>query len=450
MEEIDRFRESVIAAHAGNWRLLRAAAQSYVDFDHHGFMIAGEFQRGGHRGGGEHAGALERDRVRALQLMRQAMPLVEREPDRAEAAGFYLGFAAMVSGQGGTPQAFRLHALTDLDALPDYEAGYDFGRRFGQSASGATVDAEGRPLFHRVPERFESARTDGERWRWLLQRAGELDPGAKARAVMTYAAFLHELLGVQTLREYGPLFYGRGSDGAGDAKAAGPYAVHTLTDSESMAKLAVGVRRFALPEGHNFIRLLEEASGMPDTGVAAEATARLAGIYENRRQYERALAYWERYQQIRQSDGPGTQIDQIAGSWGAFESAGVHPSDRRPSVDYRFATARKVEFEAYRVRLDKLIQDVKDYVRSRPERLDWNRLNLNDIGRRLVYENQAEYIGERVAGWALTLDPDPRHWDRRVTVEPARGAAGRGRLPADGENRATATSAGSSFSRPTL
>jgi hypothetical protein len=39
------------------------------------------------------------------------------------------------------------------------------------------VDAEGRPLFHALPESFAAAATDGERWRWLLKRAGELDSG---------------------------------------------------------------------------------------------------------------------------------------------------------------------------------------------------------------------------------------------------------------------------------
>jgi hypothetical protein len=418
LKEVDRFRESVVAAHPDNWRLLWGAARSYADIDHNGFIISGEFERGDHRGSGAFASAFQRDRSRALQLMRQAMPFAEQEPDRTEAAGFFLGFAAMVYDSADEGEAWRLHALTDIAALPDYQIGYGHDYRFGQSPRGATADAEGRPLFHQVPERFESARSDGERWRWLLQKAGALDPGAKARALLTYAGFLHELLGVQTLREYGPLFYGRGLAGAGgtdDPKAAGPYAVHTLSDSESMARLAVGVRRFALPEGHSFIRILEEVSRMPETGPAAEATERLARIHENRRQYDRALSHWERY---RKHDNAKAQerIDQIAGNWGAFESVGVQPAGRRPGVEYRFRNGRQVQFEAHRVKLDRLLEDIKAYVRSAPPRLDWGRLDPNEIGRRLVHDNQEQYLGERVAGWTAPLEPDPRHWDRRVSV----------------------------------
>ena len=56
-------------------------------------MIAGEFERGKHRGGGKFVNAIQRDRVRALQLMNQALKLTARESARSEVANFYLEFA---------------------------------------------------------------------------------------------------------------------------------------------------------------------------------------------------------------------------------------------------------------------------------------------------------------------------------------------------------------------
>ena len=73
VNEIDAFREGVIEVHKGNWRLLLAAARNYMRVQHQGFMIAGEFQRGQHRGGGKVVNAVQRDRIRALQLMEQAL-----------------------------------------------------------------------------------------------------------------------------------------------------------------------------------------------------------------------------------------------------------------------------------------------------------------------------------------------------------------------------------------
>lgn len=54
-DEEDGLLEKVIAAHAGNWRLLRQAADIYYDqLDHTGYIIAGKFVRGDHRGGTAH------------------------------------------------------------------------------------------------------------------------------------------------------------------------------------------------------------------------------------------------------------------------------------------------------------------------------------------------------------------------------------------------------------
>ena len=90
LSELDGFREEVIDKHFDNWRLLRAAAGSYSQNNHWGYMVAGEFQRGDHRGGGRYVNAIQRDRVRALQLMKRALELTAPEPPRSEVANFYL------------------------------------------------------------------------------------------------------------------------------------------------------------------------------------------------------------------------------------------------------------------------------------------------------------------------------------------------------------------------
>src|SRR5262249_14733404 len=88
-DEVDAFRDAVIAAHRDNWRLLQDAAVSLLDGEHHGFIVAGQFHRGQHRGGGRYVGSYERDRARALQLLAQGLDRARTDPDRA-AAGQYL------------------------------------------------------------------------------------------------------------------------------------------------------------------------------------------------------------------------------------------------------------------------------------------------------------------------------------------------------------------------
>src|SRR5262245_48204064 len=82
VDEVDEFREAVIAAHEKNWRLLETAAQSYAQSEHYGFIIAGKFSRGHHRGGGRYVSSIQRDRVRALQLMQEALAQTKTESDK--------------------------------------------------------------------------------------------------------------------------------------------------------------------------------------------------------------------------------------------------------------------------------------------------------------------------------------------------------------------------------
>ena len=164
LDELDAFREQVVEKHIRNWRLLQAAARSYIQNTHAGYMIAGEFQRGGHRGGGKYVNAIQRDRVRALQLMKQGLDLSVDETSKSEVAYFYLEFARFFRQYRGYHQAWRLQYLTDLSRLPDYEPGY--GYEYDRRLQGAPVDAQGRPLMHQLPESFDDSASDGERWRY--------------------------------------------------------------------------------------------------------------------------------------------------------------------------------------------------------------------------------------------------------------------------------------------
>jgi uncharacterized protein YfaS (alpha-2-macroglobulin family) len=416
LNELDAFRENVIQRHADNWRLLLDAARSYSQNTHWGYMVAGEFHRGHHRGGGKYVNAVARDRVRALQLMQQAVGQAEKDPSTSEAAQFYIQFAGIFQQHRGTRQAWRLQYLTDLTRLPDYEPGY--GYEYDSRTRGAPVDAEDQPVYYRLPEDFERAASDGERWRWLLAKAVQLNPALKSYVDHTWASFLYQQFGVQTLVNYGAL-YGRGRplDKEDEEKdQSSPYEVHTLSDQETIAKLAVGVRRFDLPAEYNFILMFKSMLADTRGGYAGSAARTLAQIYENRRQYGRAVTYWHIYKNHNRSAAQ-QRIDQITQNWGVFEPAGVQPAGTIPSVEYRFRNGRQVEFVAFRIRVNRLLEDVKAHIRSQPRKLDWQKINLNNIGWRIVHENQTRYVGKQVASWQMALNPDKRHWDRHVTVK---------------------------------
>ncbi|MCD6365711.1 MAG: hypothetical protein J7M14_07530, partial [Planctomycetes bacterium] len=140
IDEIDTFRETVIAIHSSNPRLLRQAGLTFLDGTHYGYIIAGEFHRGPHRGGGDWVDSYRRDRTAALQLLVRAKDLFSpiTGAERRKAAQLMLDLARALLGRTGYAEAWRLQYKTDLTSLPDYDRGRYY--RFRWRGPGAPVD----------------------------------------------------------------------------------------------------------------------------------------------------------------------------------------------------------------------------------------------------------------------------------------------------------------------
>ena len=419
VNEIDEFMEKVIAVHKDNWQLLHAAARSYFYGNHYGYIVAGEFHRGHHRGGGRYVNSIERDRTRALQLMQQAQPLlpVDNKGDsgaavkpveganRGDLYNFYYNFAHFVLGNRGYSESWRLQYLTDLSQLPDYDEGY----YYGSTSRGAPVDEDGNPVFHEVPAAYGKAGSDGERWRWLLKQAVTVHPEMEGYILQEYAGFLYQQFGVQTLSWYGGYFR-PGPVQEGDEEQTGTFALHTLGENETIARLANGVKRFTLPDDANFIILYKKLALDSHSAYRNNAARTLGQLFENRRQFDKAVTWWELVHDTY-------RIKQITRNWGQFEMTGTHPAGTKATLEYRFRNGARVTFTAQRIKVAKLLGDVKRYLRSDPTHLDWDRVNISQIGYRLVEKNRKRYVDKEKTKWDLKLNPLPRHFDRLVTVE---------------------------------
>lgn len=139
IKESDEFIEKTIDSHKSGWRTLYAAAQIYMNIEHYGFMIGGEFERGSHRGGGKSMNSTQRDRVKALRLYYKALALAEKsEATPREVYNLCTVFARAVMYNRGYSDAWRLQYLTDLNTLPDYEEGGGY-YYYGGGIKGAPV-----------------------------------------------------------------------------------------------------------------------------------------------------------------------------------------------------------------------------------------------------------------------------------------------------------------------
>ncbi len=116
-----------------------------------------------------------------------------------------------------------------------------------------------------------------------------------------FADFLMNQFGEQTMAQYGVWFRGMDED---DEKKneSGTFALHSLGEDETIARLATGIKRFKLPNEFNFIKIYQQIADDPKTGSGDRALEQLAQVFENRRQYPKAAGYWRR---VIKEYGPG-------------------------------------------------------------------------------------------------------------------------------------------------
>ena len=424
VQEFDRFAEQVVQAHPQKWPVLFAVANSYYSIDHTGFLIAGEFERGRHRGGGKVVNVLARDRAMAIRLFHQAWQLAAAANEADRTQNLMLMLARTLQYDNFGSQSWRMQSLTDLDTLPEMDEGWGLA---GGQIEGAPVDAEGNPIYYNLPNSWDKATNDGERWRWALEQYSKLGDDHWEQASLYRADFLRSQFGVQTLAYYGNWFTDPGDD---EKKKAGIWSLHTLKDNETIARLATGIKRFELPDEHNHVKLYQaildrrkEAARRP-----LDPCARLAEVSTNRRQYPRAAEYLELAIEAsitdHQRENYQRQLDQIVKNWGRFEGTMTQPTGTGAKLDYRFRNGTSVELVAHRIDIDKLLADVKAYLKANPGQLDWNKMQIENLGHRLVTEKQTKYIAEEVARWNLELEPAENHFDRHIEITTPLQSAG--------------------------
>lgn len=416
--EWDGVIDLTVKAHPDNWIVLRDSGLYYQNAQSWGSIVSGEFQRGQHQGG-KHVSSEDRDRVRSLQLFQEAMQKMETSdatPD--ERAAFYaLSIQSIASREG-----WELQALTDLTKLPDYEENQYGPRRWRgyepDSDRGAPVDEKGEPVFHKTPESWAAAKSDGERFRWLLAQQAKQGEKHALAADMTFARWLRGQFDVDTIAQYW-----RAPEDDDDARKDGILTLHTLKENETTARLASGVKRFTLPDEFNFIAIMERVFKSTDAGMAADAADEFASIFLNRRQYERAAGIFrDALERLGKSQPKETRaawqasLDQIVKNWARFDGSSTQVPGTGAKIGFVFRNGTHVSLKARKVKFTELLADVKAYLKSNPESLDWQKANIGNIGYQIAEKNMAKYLGEEVAKWELDLEPRKAHWDRRIDI----------------------------------
>ncbi|MBA4030225.1 MAG: hypothetical protein C0478_04935, partial [Planctomyces sp.] len=417
--ETDALLEKTIAVHSKKFEVLSSAGGIYLSLPSNGQVVGGVYSRGNSDGQGRAVWTSDRDRVRALQLLKEALRLVPDNQPAVKVSVLRVLRQALMTNRSDR-QAWQLQRLTDLSQLPDFdETPPWWGRNQG---SDAPVTAEGEPLYYSIPASWDATKSDGERYRWLLDQQKKVQPSEVPRVDLEFAQFAQSQFDVITLRSRG---WFRLPDPADGDNAGAILTLDTLAANETVARLANGIRRFQLRDDYAFVPSFRQLADGPQGTIATQARTLLAQCFENRRQYPQAAAEWQALlKQDPTSKLAQERLAQITGKWLSFEPARTQVSATQAKLGVRFRNGTKLSFTAEPINVAGLLDEVQRMLKANPKELNWSRMSIDQLGYTIVTEGDRKFVGQPVAQWTHDVVPRPEHRDSIAEVEVPKLPAG--------------------------
>lgn len=395
-----------------NPQFMQAAGSAFLSGQgHYGQILDNKFQRG-NNGGGQWVNVQEQDRLRALQCFMQALRTVKKGGAEEIAILRNLG-QALTYARTGSGNLWQLYLLTDLDAVPDYTERIDV-----ITSDGAPVGPDGAPSYLDIPDTWENAKSDGERWRWTMQEIARIDPQQGLNEKLQWWQFCQNNYGVNTLASYGWWSQPDVKERDGILQAS------SLKEAETIARMASGVKRFTLREDYQYVPGLRELMRAGKGYPCSQAGDQLVQIFLNRKQYVTAAETLREVMELHGAANRSDLLKQILGNWSSFGNTPTYYAAQPVEVPYTFRNAKEVSLTLSVVKEDLVMQDIIEYLEGNPLEIDYNKVNFTQLGNRLIGENRKRYFGEELRAWKQDLKPDEGHRDTTTNLDLGKLAPG--------------------------
>lgn len=414
-DQLDALLEELTVSKKDNPQFMEAAGRAYLNgHGHYGQWLDNKFKRGYFDGRGEYRHVAEQDRIRALQCFLEAHRTVAKG-GADEIVVLNSLKNALLQNRTGSHYLWRLFTLTDLSKAPDYSENTDV-----VTSDGAPADAKGEPSLIDIPTSWEAAKTDGERWRWILQEIARIDAKQSGQAQLEWLRFCMNHYDVSTLAQYS--WWSRPDVKERD----GILQASTLKETETIARLANGVKRFTLREDYQFIPGLRDLMRKSKDSPSWRAGDYLVQIFLNRGQYPKAAETLKELIELHGTnhDQRTKLLKQITGNWSRFESTPTFYAEDPVAVSYTYRNAKETSLKLNKVNDELIMKDLIEYIESKPIELDYNHIHFQNLGNRLLTENGKRYIGEEIRSWKQALNPAPDHSDTITDLDLGKLAPG--------------------------
>ena len=413
-ENFDGLLAELTETKKGNAVFMKAAGYAFLHTNHYGRMQDNEFQRG-NKGTGDYRNVQEQDRLRALQCFMQAWEVVEKG-GKEEAFVFEALGRALLQNRTGSGNLWQLYLLTDLNTVPDFTEQIDT-----ITSEGAPAGNDGEPVYLDVPESWEAAKSDGERWRWTSREIARLNPDQALQEKLEWWQFCQNHYGVNTLASYGWWNQPEVKERDGILQAS------TLKETETIARLANGVKRFTLREDYRFIPGLRELMRAGKDSPSWQAGDLLVQVFMNRNQLPAAAETLEEVIRLHGKGGNDQRpnlLKQIRGNWSRFEATPTYYAAEPVEVPFTFRNAKEVELTLTEVKEELVMGDIISYLEKNPTQIDYSRASFASLGNRLLDGNRQKYFGDELRAWTQELKPAGNHENTSANLDLGKLAPG--------------------------
>ncbi|MDR1925177.1 MAG: hypothetical protein LBQ66_12470, partial [Planctomycetaceae bacterium] len=434
--EIDELLERALEIYEDDWRIVGQIARMYSStIGHTGYLVGDKFFRGDNVArNGIYINTEQRDRVIALRLFVQVMPLALKDENKKDAADFFIKMAEALHTYHWLPQH-----LTDISKIPDYPTQYQSNFYHHKAA----VDEKGNPIFYNIPASFESANNDGERWRWSLEQAAKLDPQTYIRTLQKRAIFCAAFYDTDSFiaKTYARKRFS--NNNINDNLTAKIKSLETLDDDETIAELANGIKYFKLPDDHNFIKLRQEIYKKTTGEEKYDDGIILARIYENRNQFTKAADIYKTMLEDFTNSPVAekeyklktlrSNLSQITDNWGKFVREGSNTNALNANLRYVFRNGKRVTLSIQKIKEKVLIDEIKsDLEKSNYrtgktnvyDRIDQHFVRIltdregtpSEHQLKEIKETKEKYLEKEITTMNADLTPAKNHFDSAVTL----------------------------------
>ena len=278
---------------------------------------------------------------------------------------------------------------------------------------GIPVDGDGKPIFLTAPSEYQTDLGRAQKILYLLDEVERLDTTESksefARALLHRADLMRRLYGPKSDPAWSNAIfyyqYAKRPSFETQSREPGLKQFSELDDDQARVVVGQQTRLMKLPPSENPLAIWRRIEkSFSQSGHAAEAIYRIGLYYQNRRQYSKAIAEYERLiKQFPDDDRANVAQKQIASINHAdvlLGSTGVFAVGSQPDLWFACRNTPTVEFTARPV-------DLKGFLLDREKSGDWSELAY--FGHNIFNEWQDDneeltpFVGDEIERWSQAV-----------------------------------------------